>query len=548
MLRPKYILILLIYLSLFYSAYGFNVEYGTVISTNKNSVIVQQSSIGKKTNYICNIVKLSCEKTNKFVLDGEKTSIIKSDLKKELSNKKAHHVTISPSRNFLSYYLPSSNERNISAFIIKDINLNQDYELSESRTYWDLVVDLNKIFEFSPDSSSLIYLDDIDGYMSLYKVDIKSLRDSKITSTKIQTSAYTINDFIFYNEDTIYYVGNDKHNPYQWSLYELDLKTGKDKIVEKDVSYVDRLRKVGSVIVFNGLQSIGYGPKVYNPKSKKVYSFRIPSVNPKKSLNNEEVVKIGDMTGILMSPKQVKKDRAYPLIVWLHGGPVRQASLGYHPYNSYGVYDSILKLLQKNNFIILKLDYRGSIGFGRKYSEAIKGSVGKGDVLDVLNGVDYIKSKFKTSEVYLMGNSYGGYLSLKSLVERPDVFNGVVSINGVTDWESLIVKMQNSIFNAEFDGLPDFNNRILYDQASIFNNLDKIGNQKIYIIAGVADRTVPYWQATDLYEKLKTTNKNVKLISYKGEGHVYKQKKTIKNLCTELFNFVGMKVDSECNK
>jgi dipeptidyl aminopeptidase/acylaminoacyl peptidase len=147
-----------------------------------------------------------------------------------------------------------------------------------------------------------------------------------------------------------------------------------------------------------------------------------------------------------------------------------------------------------------------------------------------------------------MGNSYGGYLSLKSLVERPDVFDGVVSINGVTDWESLVVKMQNSIFNTEFNGLPDVNNRALYDQASIYNKINNIGNQKIEIIAGVADRTIPYWQATDLYNKLKSNNKDVKLISYKGEGHVYRNRKTIKNLCNELFKFVEVKVDPECNR
>lgn len=548
MLRPKYILTIFIYLICSYKAQALNVEYGTTLSNDRNSVLIQYANIGKKTNFICSITNFSCEKTKKFSLGVGKTSIIKSDLKKELLSKKAEHITLSPTGNFMAYYIASKNDENISKFIIKDIEQNKDYELSETRSYWDLVVDLNKIYEFSPDNKSLIYLDDNDGYMSLYKVDIDSLSGNKIRSSKIETSAYTINDFIFYNSQIIYYIGNDKSNPYQWSLYQLDLKTREERIIEKDVSYVDRLRKVGSVIIFNGLQNIGYGPKVYNPKSKRVSYFRVPNINPKKSTSNEEVVKIGNMYGVLMPSKQNKKDKVYPLIIWLHGGPVRQASLNYHPYHSYGVYDTILKLFQKNNFLILKLDYSGSIGFGRSYSESIKGSVGKGDVLDVLNAVDYIKNKYKISKVYLMGNSYGGYLSLKSLVERPDVFNGVVSINGVTDWESLVIKMQNSIFNTEFNGLPDINNRNLYDQASIYNKINNVGNQKIDIIAGVADRTIPYWQATDLYEKLKSINKNVKLVSYKGEGHVYKEKKTIKNLCNELFKFVDLKVDPECNK
>lgn len=548
--RPKciYVSIIFVYLSFFCVAEALDVEYGTVLSTDRNNVLIQYNGVGKKINYICSIANTKCEKTKKYTLGTEKSSIVSKDLKNELLEKKAHHVTMSPSSDFLAYYIPSDNNKNISTFVVKNIKDKKDYELVESRSYWDLVTNLSKIFEFSPDNKSLMYLDDNDGYMSLYSVDIDKLSGNTMLGVKIKTSAYTINDFIFYDTDTIFYTGNDKNNPYQWSLYQLNLKTGEDKIIEKDVSYVDRLRKVGSSIIYNTLQNIGYGPKIYNAKNKKMSYFKIPNINTRKSIANEEVVKIGETNGVLMPPKINKSSKSYPLIIWLHGGPVRQTSVNYHPYHSYGVYDSILKLLQKNNVIVLKLDYRGSIGFGRAYSESIKGSVGKGDVLDVINAVDYVKNRYKVNNVYLIGNSYGGYLSLKTLAEHPEVFTGVVSINGVTDWESLVVKMQNSIFNAEFDGLPDLNNRALYDQASIQNKISNIGNQKIEIIAGVADRTIPYWQATDLYDKLKKAGKNVNLISYKGEDHVYKQKKTIKNLCNELFNFIGLKADLECNK
>ena len=82
MLRPKHIIALFIYLSCFYTAHALDVQYGTVLSSNKSSILVQYANIGNKINYICNVVNLSCEKTKKFTLSGEKISIIKSDLKK----------------------------------------------------------------------------------------------------------------------------------------------------------------------------------------------------------------------------------------------------------------------------------------------------------------------------------------------------------------------------------------------------------------------------------------------------------------------------------
>src|SRR5204863_180518 len=138
---------------------------------------------------------------------------------------------------------------------------------------------------------------------------------------------------------------------------------------------------------------------------------------------------------------------------------------------------------------------------------------------DVMEALGYMRAHYKTSDVYLVGNSYGGYMALRALVEHPNSFTGVFSINGVTDWESLIVKMKTSIFNTQFDGLPNESNRALYDQASIISRIGNIGNQKIEIVAGEADRTIPIWQATDMYDKLKDLGKNAKIVTYPGEDH-----------------------------
>jgi dipeptidyl aminopeptidase/acylaminoacyl peptidase len=251
---------------------------------------------------------------------------------------------------------------------------------------------------------------------------------------------------------------------------------------------------------------------------------------------------------VVMTPPSYDSKKTYPVMIWLHGGPLRQTSLSYHPYHSYGIYDAMLKLLQKNNVIVLKLDYRGSFGQGRAYSEAIKDNFGKSDIDDVMQAVQYMKNQYHTSDVYLSGNSYGGYMSLKAVVEHPDTFKGVFSINGVTDWESLLVKMQTSIFNIDFNGLPNSDNRNLYDQASIISKIGNLGNQRIEILQGEADSTIPLWQATLLYGKLKDAGKNVNLTTYKGEDHVFAIKKNINDVCVRMFGLMEIKPDKECTK
>jgi dipeptidyl aminopeptidase/acylaminoacyl peptidase len=546
MLKLKYLLILIISIALFNKAEALDIQYGTIISTKGSDILVQYYGIEKKQNFICSTVTTKCSPTKKVTLGIPPTNTIPQSLRTELEEKHANHITLSPSKELLAYYIGGTDELPGRTFTIRNIATKKEYTVSSSVSYWDLVEDEGRVFAFSPDSKKLAYLDDREGQLSLYLVDTTKLDGETISSTKLPTTAFQIDDFIFSDNDTLYYVGNTKDNNYKWSLYRYNMKTGKDLILDSFVSYTDPLIKIGGSIVYNHLQKNGYSPKMYNLATKKVLQFKTPYVSTNKAIDTQEIVKIGQSQGILMKPKKEDSKEGYPLIIWLHGGPYRQTSYGYHPFHSYGIYDGILSLLQKNNVVILKLDYRGSLGFGRAYAEGIKGNVGKGDVDDVMSAIAYAQKRYNIKNVYLAGNSYGGYLSLSTLAQYPQGLSGIISINGVTDWESLLVKMKTSIFNTEFNGLPTESNRALYDQASIYNKISNIGDQKIKIIAGEADRTIPIWQATDLYLKLKEQNKNVSIVEYRGEDHVYKEKKTIQDLCGQMFDFVGLLIDKEC--
>ncbi len=546
MVKLKYILILVLLFTSTVKIEALDIQYGNIKGYKGSEVLIEYYGIGKRNNYICNITSSKCNPTKKTILGKADTPIFKNSIKLELKEKEANHAVLSKSGNWLAYYIPAKEPSNNRTYVLKNVKDNRNYIINGGVSYWDLVNEQKKIFEFSPDEKTLIYTDDKDDTLSLYKVDLRSLKDTKIESIKIETKAFNIGTFTLFDSENIYYVGNTKESPYEWSLYLLNLKTNKDKMIETYVSYLDSITKIGSSIVFNRLQEKGYGPEIYNPKINKISYFKIPNINTKKNIVNEKYIKIGNSDSIVMTPPSYDSKKTYPVLIWLHGGPLRQTSLGYHPYHSYGLYDAMLKLLQKNNVIIIKLGYRGSFGDGRAYSESIKGSVGKGDIEDVMGAVSYIKNQYHTNDIYLAGNSYGGYMSLKVVVEYPDTFKSVFSINGVTDWESLLVKMQNSIFNTQFNGLPNNTNRNLYDQASIINKIGNLGNQRIEIIQGEADRTIPPWQATLLANKLKEAKKNVNLVTYKGEDHVFANKKNISDVCVRMFGLVGIKADKEC--
>lgn len=530
---------------------ALDIQYGNVLGYKNSDILIEYYGIENKTNFICNVINYECKNTKETTFGKITPKILSKSIKNEIKNEGGSHSTLSKNGTWLSYLIPANQSRNNRTYVIKKIKENKNYTISSNLPYWDLIKDSINVFQFSPDEKTLIYLDDKDGMASLYKVNLKSLKNSRIESIKVNATGYIIANFIFTDSQTLYYVANIKENPYKWSLYRLDLKTGVDKIIETDVSYDNKIIKVGSSLIFNRQQEKGYGPESYNVITKKLGFFKVPGINTEKITRNEEPIKIAkenniDINGVLMTPPSYNREKTYPVLIWLHGGPLRQTSYGYHPYHSYGIYDSILKLLQKNDVIVLKLDYRGSFGFGRDYSEQIKGSVGKGDVDDVMEAVKYLKNKYNVKDFYLAGNSYGGYMSLRTIVEYPNTFKGIFSINGVTDWESLLIKLKTSIFNTQFYGLPNENNRNLYDQASIISRIGNLRKQRVEITQSEADQTIPLWQSILLSDKLKDVNKNVNLVTYKEEDHIFKYEKNIGDMCVRLFGLIGIPTDKEC--
>lgn len=363
---------------------------------------------------------------------------------------------------------------------------------------------------------------------------------------KIISKEYSVNDFIFWNNDTIYFVAN-RENPYIWSLYKYNLTTKDLKKIADNISYNQTMRKIGDNLLFLQIVNNSTIPVLYNPETNEQKQFPSLTANPVSQAVTTKPISFGNLTGVIVKPNNFSLAKRYPLIIWLHGGPYRQAALTYHSYMSYAVYDWMLNEVASRGAIVLKLDYRGSYGHGRKFAESISHNVGKGDVEDVVKARTFMVGQYKITKTYLTGNSYGGYLSLRAIVEKPTLFAGSMSINGVTDWQMLLDKLQTSIFNVQFGGLLDEKNSNDFYQSTIVDRIKNLKNQRIVLAQASSDKTVDPNQADWLYKKLSDQKKNVTVIKYPGEDHIFKQKKSMINLCQNLFSLVGLDQTGYCN-
>ncbi len=444
-------------------------------------------------------------------------------------------TNVSPDGRYVAYYIPATLSRGQRTFGVVDTVADKGYTFDEPTTYWDLLTEGTTLFAFSPDSTKLLYLSDREGYATPFQVSLSELSTKGLAGTRLISKDYTVNDFVWSDNGTILFSAN-RDNVLTYSLYSYTPASGVVTKVIDNVSYDAAMIKVGDKVLFSRIQGSARIPAVYSASSKSVSAFSIPGFAP-TATEAGEIVQAGSLSGVWMKPPAATKK----LIVWLHGGPYRQVSPVYHSYFGYAGYDWMLEQVQDTNVAVLKLDYPGSQGHGRAFAESITREVGGDDVTKTRAAVQAFAKKNGYTEVYLVGNSYGGYLALKMLADHPKDFAGAFSINGVTDWDVLTANLRTSIFNVQFGGVKNAQNTNLYEQADILGKIGDLKKQKVVLTHGNADMTVPYAQSRLLSEALENEDKNVKFITYEGEDHVYSKESTFLDLCKNVLEFAGVK-------
>ena len=110
------------------------------------------------------------------------------------------------------------------------------------------------------------------------------------------------------------------------------------------------------------------------------------------------------------------------------------------------------------------VNYRGSVGYGQAWRDALKENVGFLELEDVLAGLDDLVARglADPARVVLAGWSWGGYVTLLGIGRHPDRFVSAIGGVPVADYvaayedESPILQaMDRSLFGGSPSELPD---------------------------------------------------------------------------------------------
>jgi dienelactone hydrolase len=203
-----------------------------------------------------------------------------------------------------------------------------------------------------------------------------------------------------------------------------------------------------------------------------------------------------------------------PLIVMPHGGPFGIRDTWY--------YDEEVQILTANGYAVLRVNFRGSGGFGRSFVEAGYRQWGKKMQDDVTDATRWLiaQRKIDPERICIFGSSYGGYAALMGVAREPDLYRCAISTAGVTDlnlmrkWGDIQRRKSGRHY---LDTQIGDDTNALYEHSPT-KHAGKI-DAKVLLIHGEHDQRVSFEHAKAMQAALEKAGKSVETYYFGNETH-----------------------------
>ncbi|GGY81895.1 prolyl oligopeptidase [Cellvibrio zantedeschiae] len=229
-----------------------------------------------------------------------------------------------------------------------------------------------------------------------------------------------------------------------------------------------------------------------------------------------------------------------PAIIYPHGGPAAHDEIGF---------DYFAQALASQGYLVIQPQFRGSSGFGAKFSNAGLGEWGRKMQDDITDAVKFFVDKgyIDPEKVCIVGSSYGGYAALAGGAFTPDLYKCIVSINGIGDLNAMLAHDRDT--NIENSEETIYWERQLANANGDIDKKDlesrspeKFAQQfkaKTLLISSANDKIVSPEQSENMYKALVKNNKQVEKVELEGDDHHLRKGPTRTKAVEEVVKFVN---------
>jgi dipeptidyl aminopeptidase/acylaminoacyl peptidase len=213
----------------------------------------------------------------------------------------------------------------------------------------------------------------------------------------------------------------------------------------------------------------------------------------------------------ILKPPGFDKERRYPLILNIHGGP----------HAAYGAtFDHEFQWMAARGYVVLYPNPRGSTSYGQEFGNLIQHQYPGDDAKDLMAGVDLLVGRGVVDEARLgvTGGSGGGVLT-NWLVTQTRRFAAAVSQRSIADWAGFWYTADFTLFHPTWFKAPPWEDQADYAARSPITFVRNI-RTPLMLIEGEADlRTPPADGGEQLFRALKYLRRPVVMVRFPDESH-----------------------------
>jgi dipeptidyl aminopeptidase/acylaminoacyl peptidase len=206
--------------------------------------------------------------------------------------------------------------------------------------------------------------------------------------------------------------------------------------------------------------------------------------------------------------------RRPPVVMMLHGGPTAQARPSFDPVKQY---------LLARGYAVLDLNFRGSTGYGQRFTQLDNKRLRPNAVRDMQAAVEWLRGRSDVDghRVAAMGGSYGGYMTLAAVAQLPEYFQAGVDFVGVANWISGLEDASPQLKNSdriEYGDIGNAADRAFFTQISPLSYAGDI-RSPLMVVHGANDPRVPVGEADQIVRAVRHRRGDVEYLRFPDEGH-----------------------------
>jgi dipeptidyl aminopeptidase/acylaminoacyl peptidase len=210
----------------------------------------------------------------------------------------------------------------------------------------------------------------------------------------------------------------------------------------------------------------------------------------------------------------------HPVLITLHGGPESQFRPGFDPWVEF--------VVNELGFAVVAPNVRGSSGYGKSYLALDNGMLRVDAVKDMGALLVWLglQNGFDAKNIVVSGGSYGGYLTLATMVDFSQRVRGGVDLAGIADFVSFLTHTapyRQNQRRAEYGDERDPDMRAFLRRISPLTNAERIA-RPLLIVHGRNDPRVPLSEAEQIVNRVRSKGGEVWYLEAGDEGHGFRKK------------------------